>query len=159
LIRDGCPSDRLMSVPTQLLPEESTHTDSQPWVESMRKIPTFLYVGHFLHNKGVDAVIEAFSEVRAEEKALVLAWSGFGDVQEIRAQISSLGLVDQVRIVEGRVPREALFREARALILPYRAALGQVSPPLLVLEAMRTGIPLLMSELPGVSEWVHANQE
>jgi phosphatidyl-myo-inositol dimannoside synthase len=99
---------------------------------------TFLYVGRFSQEKGVDVLLRAFRNVPGR---LVLAGSG---PQE--EQVRSLA-DDRVELL-GHVPRErlpALYASADCLVLPSRSeAWGMV-----LNEAAAAGLPLVATEAAG----------
>ena len=99
---------------------------------------TFLYVGRFSQEKGVDVLVRAF---RGAPGRLVLAGAG-----PLEDQVRSL--VDERVELLGHVPRErlpALYAEADCLVLPSRSeAWGMV-----LNEAAAAGLPLVATEAAG----------
>jgi phosphatidylinositol alpha-1,6-mannosyltransferase len=99
---------------------------------------TFLYVGRFSQEKGVDVLVRAF---RRAPGRLVLAGSG-----PLEDQVRTLA-DDRVELL-GHVPRErlpALYAEADCLVLPSRSeAWGMV-----LNEAAAAGLPLVATEAAG----------
>jgi glycosyltransferase involved in cell wall biosynthesis len=148
LRRSGCPQDKLVVAPHRLPAQPEPDGRSLELARELTQRPTFLYVGHFLPNKGVDVLLRAFAALPRSEPALMLVWSGLGDLAAVRRELRALGLAARVRIVEHPVHRGALFAQARALILPFTASFGQVSPPIVLLEALRAGVPLIVSRSP-----------
>ncbi len=117
--------------------------------------PLVVFAGHYHDIKGHDILIEAFRRLRDRipDARLVLAWSGIGRHDRVRAQIADAGLADVI-IELGRVPIGALFSAADVVALPYRMTIGQAAFPGTVLEAMTVGVPLVTSALPLLSELV-----
>jgi glycosyltransferase involved in cell wall biosynthesis len=154
LQKAGCPVDRVQLfqplLPTDI---ENADADTLEAAAAMRTRPTFLYIGHFLPNKGVDVMLDALARTRRPECGALLVWSGFGDEAGVRKRIRRLGLEKRVTVISRRVHRPTLFAQACALVLPFQSSIGQVSPPVIVLEAFRSGVPLLVSPIMAVREW------
>ncbi|MDD5627722.1 MAG: glycosyltransferase [Elusimicrobia bacterium] len=150
LRRAGCPQAKLAVACPRLPAEPAPDERSLRLARELAERPTFLYVGHFLPNKGVDVLLTAFAGLAAPEAALLLVWSGLGDLAAVRRQLRALALTERVRIVEHPVHRSTVFVPARALVLPFTSSFGQVSPPVVLLEALRAGVPLLVSRSPSL---------
>lgn len=150
LRRRGCPEDRLLILaglpPAEAEPDRSSR-ELAAW---MGQRPTFLYIGHFLASKGVEALLDALALV--PQARLMLAWSGLGDRRLVEERIVRLGLAGRVRVHEGPVHRSALCAQAAALVAPFPVSYGQTSPPMVVLEAFRAGVPLLASSISSLGE-------
>lgn len=109
------------------------------------------YIGHFNDVKGVDVLATAFAELarRRPEAHLVLAWSGQGNPEPVRAPLS--GLEDRVSWL-GKVHVGAFLCALDVLALPYRCTAGQGAYPSLVIEALHAACPLVTSRLPLLEE-------
>jgi len=99
--------------------------------------------------KGIHVLLEAFARVAQEHPEAVLLIVGDGDLRaEYEARAASLG--DRVRFI-GRVPDADLpdlYRSAAVHVLPSidrSEAFGLVT-----LEAAASGVPSIVSDLPGV---------
>jgi glycosyltransferase involved in cell wall biosynthesis len=106
---------------------------------------TLLYVGRLSIEKGVDRLIEMSRSL--ERAGLELLVVGDGPMRQ------ALGArqTDAVRLL-GPLPGQAIARlmsEARALIFPSIWYEGQ---PVVILEAFAAGLPVLGSDLGGISE-------
>ena len=103
-----------------------------------------------------ETVVAAFAEVRrSRPRAFLLMKSYGGDPQyidRIRADIATRGLADHVRILDS-IPYEempALYRTADVMLsIPLSDA-----APMSLLEAMATGVPSVVCDLPSLREWV-----
>lgn len=136
------PGDRLIS--QRLVRERFGITD-----------PYILYVGGIQKNKNVLTLVEAFSRLKSLEKSpvkLVLAGDENYGADEIKQRIARCGIQDEV-ILTGY-----LDQESADLTLLYQGAKlfwfmsfweGWASPPL---EALRCGIPVLVSDIPPLRE-------
>lgn len=112
-----------------------------------------VFVGHYHDVKGHDVLLRAFPEIRASapDARLVLAWSGIGHQPRVWKTIADLGIGSHV-IELGRVDIGQLFSAADVVALPYRFSIGQAAYPGTVIEAMRVGAPLVLSDLPLLRE-------
>jgi glycosyltransferase involved in cell wall biosynthesis len=109
------------------------------------------YIGHFNDVKGVDVLTRAFAALakRQPEAHLVLAWSGQGDAEPVRAPLA--GLEDRVSWL-GKVHVGTFLGALDVLALPYRCTAGQGAYPSLVIEALHAACPLVTSRLPLLEE-------
>ncbi|RMH19040.1 MAG: glycosyltransferase family 1 protein [Acidobacteria bacterium] len=118
-----------------------------------------LFVGRLRIRKGVEVLLEALAELRSAAGGapatpparLVIAGSGEQQAA-LAARAAQLGLDDAVRFLgrcdAGRVRR--LLAAARALVVPsiYEGM------PLVILEAMAEGVPVVASAVSGIPEVV-----
>lgn len=112
---------------------------------------SLLYVGSLIPRKGVRTLIEAFSKVIREEKEVRLVLIGDGREQEqLRVQVKSFGLGGLVTFVGTQPPDQIphWMNRSDCLVLP---SLWEGTPNV-VLEAMACGLPVVASDLPGISE-------
>ncbi|WP_259119363.1 glycosyltransferase family 4 protein [Salinibacter ruber] len=112
---------------------------------------TFLFAGHAGRRKGADLLLEA-SENLADTSELdhLLQFAGGYDdglFQQTTAPVETLGFLDHSALAEA-------FRRADCLVLPSRHdSFGRV-----VVEAMATGLPVLVSEHVGAKELVREGE-
>jgi glycosyltransferase involved in cell wall biosynthesis len=122
-------SDLARFMPTEVVPLERERT--------------FLYVGSFIHRKGVDILARAFSELVATHPQSRLVVAGDGDPQETFDRHLSAAAAVRVRrlpfVPWARLPE--LYREGDFLVMPSRYdGWGLVIP-----EAMASGVPVIGS--------------
>jgi glycosyltransferase involved in cell wall biosynthesis len=128
---------------------ERFHLDETGDVEVLEKhslatsIPYFLFVGTFEPRKGIDVLLEAFSDVAAVDPDVQL-WlagqHGWG-VEEVEARLTTHPAASRIRRL-GFVPDAALaplLRQAKAAVYPSRGE-GFGLP---VLEALACGVPVI----------------
>ncbi len=153
----GAQSPRVRVIPNLVDLERIGQTAG---VSTAQSGPTIAYVGHFDHVKGVDLLIRALPIVRRSHPGarLLLAWSGFGPMNEIQQAIQETGMGDNVSIV-GRVAIGETFRAATICALPYRSTSRQAAFPQVLLEALFTGVPLVTSDLPLIRELIEPGRE
>src|SRR5262249_27040113 len=87
LTKAGCPEDKSRLMPLPLPAEAPPDQRSLQLADSIRRQKGFIYLGHFLPNKGVHILLDAFFKLRAAPSKLFLIWSGLGDLPGIRRQI------------------------------------------------------------------------
>ena len=116
----------------------------------------FLYVGRFDVNKGINLLLEAVDRIRRERQDVHLRLVGGNpstrETADPRAEIARLGLADAVT-VEREVPWERIpdcMNEADVLVLPSFSE----GLPLVLLEAMACGLPIVSTRCGGPSEIV-----
>ncbi|MDB9281521.1 glycosyltransferase family 4 protein [Halorubrum ezzemoulense] len=112
--------------------------------------PVVLFVGRFAEGKRPWLAIEAFAEVLAEYPDAELYLCGDGALrEELEAQVAELGIGEAVTFL-GHVPYDEMpkvYRSGDVLVLPSRAE----GVPRTVLEAMASGLEIVMSDLDQVS--------
>ena len=105
-------------------------------------------VGEFRHIKGIDVLIDATAELHRSGRPVSLAIAGDGEEgPALREQVARLGLADSVRFL-GHTPAREAFAHGRVLAVPSRAD----SLPYVVIEAGGAGIPIIASNVGGISE-------
>jgi glycosyltransferase involved in cell wall biosynthesis len=112
-----------------------------------------LFVGRLRIRKGVEVLLEALAGLRGRFPAAVLKIAGDGEHRAaLERRTDELGLRDAVAFLGGCAgPRvRALLRGAAALVVPsiYEGM------PLVVLEAMDMGVPVVASAVSGIPEVV-----
>jgi len=113
----------------------------------------FLFVGVLKPQKGVRQLLEIFRKHRSEIRArLLVAGTGLLE-EELRSFIASHGLEDKVvQLGWTEKPRLwSLYRDAIALVLP---SVWPENNPLVALEALASGTPVIGSDQGGIPEIV-----
>lgn len=138
----GVPPERVTSVPmgTDLSafapPDGAQDISSTPF--------TFLFAGHAGRRKGVDVLLAASGRLAREGSAHCLQFAGGADdnlFNDTAAPVERLGYLSTPDLAEA-------FRRADVLVLPSRHdSFGRV-----VVEALATGLPVLVSEHVGAKE-------
>lgn len=110
----------------------------------------FLFMGRLGQRKGVYDILESARQIHANNVEISLY--GDGEADAIQAKVSQTGLSGKVTVygwIDGHQKDEA-FRRADVLLLPsYHEGL-----PISVLEAMAYGLPVVATDVGGVSEAV-----
>lgn len=109
----------------------------------------FLNVGRYVQDKSQDVLIEAFAEADLTDAALAIV--GHGPLEEDLIRIAEQnGIADRVSIT-GRVPEVEPYYAAADVFVSSSQFEGL---PVTLLEAMASGLPVIASDVPGVSEVV-----
>ncbi|MGH9381791.1 MAG: glycosyltransferase family 4 protein [Thermoanaerobaculia bacterium] len=112
-----------------------------------------LFVGRLRIRKGVEVLLAALAWLRDEGVELPLVVGGDGEHRGfLERRAGELGLASQVRFLGRCGPEEVrgLLRQGRCLVVPsiYEGM------PLVVLEAMEAGLPVVASAVSGIPEVV-----
>jgi glycosyltransferase involved in cell wall biosynthesis len=113
----------------------------------------FLFVGRLEENKGLMNLVEVFARIRKKTDArlLIVGEGSLKDRIEHFARANSLeGLISCVGSARGN-RLYSLYRGALALIIP---SVGPENSPLVALEAISVGTPVIASDVGGLSEIV-----
>ncbi len=112
--------------------------------------PTLLFAGRLLALKGIATLMEAMTYLQDDVNLLI---AGPGDQSAWRFLADSLGLKDRCRFTGpvhyGLMPY--LYRRVDAVVLPSFLE----SCPMVALEAMASGTPLIAADGGGIGEIVH----
>lgn len=112
-----------------------------------------LFVGYLDDFKGIFELINAFYEIKKENRNTLLMMVGTGPKKsELNERISKLGLENSV-ILTGKISPidiHKYYQAADIFVLPSYTEGG--GPPLVVLEAMACGVPVIVSDVGGMPE-------
>lgn len=106
----------------------------------------WLYVGNFYPHKNVSLLLRALKELKEKSQTLVLIGPKDLFAQQVQQEISQLGIIEQVVMLNNVTNAQ--------LVWLYQRALGLVLPSLFegfglpVLEAAYFGCPLFLSDIP-----------
>ena len=107
-----------------------------------------VYLGELRPIKGIDVLIEAIAQLHRAGRAITATLVGSGpDRDALAAQVESLGLTAAIRFMPAMPGRQALAK-GRIMVVPSRAE----SLPYVVLEAAAGGVPLVVTNVGGISE-------
>jgi glycosyltransferase involved in cell wall biosynthesis len=119
--------------------------------------PYVLSVGRLTHQKALDVLLDAWALALPSLAGIDLLLAGEGpDRSALAAQAQRLGIADRVHLLgpAGGDALVALYRHALFLACPSRWE----GLPLVVLEAMASGIPVLGSTVDGIPDAVRAGE-
>ena len=113
-----------------------------------------LFVGILFAVKGVKYLIQAMNVIRQQEPKARLMLVGDGEErQDLEKLTSSLNLVDSVTFV-GKVSNEKVLQYMAAADIFVLPSLSE-GFPLVISEAMASGLPIVTTNVTGLSEIVH----
>ncbi|MBN2565244.1 MAG: glycosyltransferase [Candidatus Eisenbacteria bacterium] len=108
-------------------------------------------VGRFAARKGHDCALSALAKARVDVPDLRMVFAGDGELeQEIRDQAARLGLGDGVVFAGFRRDVPRLLAASDLLLLPSE----DECLPLVILEAMASRLPVIATDVGGISEAV-----
>jgi glycosyltransferase involved in cell wall biosynthesis len=108
-----------------------------------------LFVGELRHIKGIDVLLKALSELNRERNVTATITGSGPDDEKLRSMADVLGLGTMVTFT-GALPVREAFKRGKILVVPSRAE----SLPYVVLEAAAAGMPLIATNVGGISEIV-----
>jgi len=112
---------------------------------------TFLNVARCVPAKGQSVLIEAMDDVVSELPDARLQIAGGGPLlEDLQNQVTERGLDEHIDLVGHVTSIEAYYAKADVFVLPSRIE----GLPVTVLEAMAAELPVVASNIPGVSEVV-----
>ena len=120
---------------------------------------TILFVGRLYPIKGVNFLVEALAMLRENRYDAELIIVGDGEQrQSLESQVASSGLAGHVKFV-GRVSNRQLpayYQQAAMVAVPSVVlASGETEGmPVVILEAMACGVPVVASDVGGVSDLI-----
>lgn len=126
----------------------SEHDGDAPRTGPLPEVPTLLFAGRLLPEKGVVDTVEAFALLHARRPCrLMIAGTGPA-AQEVAARVAALGLSDSVTLA-GLLSHDELvanYRAADIFVLPTYWGEGF---PTVLAEAMSAGLPIVTTRLRG----------
>lgn len=117
-----------------------------------------LFVGNLQPFKGLDILIDALSKIEDKRVILLIVGGGYGEVG-FKKQVKAKGLEGRVIFVGPKSPKMGLpdyYNLSDFLVLP---STHSESFGLVVLEAMASGKPAIVSSLPGPSQLVQDGKD
>jgi len=158
------PADRLVPIPNgvdvrRFTPATSDRrTAAKHGLSLPGEIPVVLCVGFFSPEKRQEALFDAWlgSRATAGDTAIVFAGATLSASEEVDGTIAErivarareLGIDDRVRLIEHAPDIERLYDAADVFVLPSI----REGAPNVVLEAMASGLPCIVTRLPGVTD-------
>jgi glycosyltransferase involved in cell wall biosynthesis len=138
----GYDPERIVALPNGVPVPEAPWQPRPGW----HTAPRAAFVGRLAPEKGLDALIAAWPEVRARHPAARLSLVGEGPERSaLAAQVARLGLTEAVELPGAVADPAAQLRAADLFVLPSREEGMSVA----LLEAMALGMPLVASAIPG----------
>lgn len=151
LVRGGFPAEDVV-VMRNFLPQRRAESLS---LKPSEKGPYFLYFGRLSQEKGINVLIEAFSDaakVLPEEWRLRIVGTGPSE-SDLKRRAMEAGIADRVDFLGFRMgdDLESLIRAAAWTVFP---SIWYENMPYSVVESLAAGVPVVGSHLGGVPELV-----
>jgi glycosyltransferase involved in cell wall biosynthesis len=106
-------------------------------------------IGRLVPAKGHSILIDAFARVEQIAPAAELSIFGYGDLHDaLSAQIARLGLADRVRLAGRTNDSPATLQDLDVFVF---SSVNE-GLPLVILEAMAAGLPIVTTDVGGISE-------
>lgn len=113
--------------------------------------PVVLFVGRLIFNKGPQFLVEAMPAIVAKHPDARFRFAGDGPMQdELEKRVRELGLEGQVEFLGQREDIPELLRQATIMARPSLSE----GMPLVALEAMACGLPVVAADVGGTAEVV-----
>jgi glycosyltransferase involved in cell wall biosynthesis len=143
MVRGGLPADKIYVRPNFLIdPPDVGHSAREG----------FLYVGRLSAEKGIGTLLRAWTELSSSPSRPFLHIVGDGPLREIvRAHVEKYGLAAELLPREDRESIMRRMRSSRAVIIPSEWYEGF---PLVAVEALAAGAPIIASRLGSLEEIV-----
>ena len=134
--------------------------DQFPYQIPRDRPPHILAVGRLVEKKGFNHLINAIARLRRDGIACECTIIGEGGKRsELAAQITALGLDDQVHLIGNRTQAEvkAYLHHAAMLVAPciISADGDRDGLPTILVEAMALGTPCISTDIVGIPELIH----
>ena len=152
----GVPAEQVTYVPVGVDADRFSPTDDGTEVRRKLGIPAeaivLLFVGRLTHPKNLFRMVDAFSGLRARIQESVLLIAGSGELQKQVARYIERQALPDVRML-GHVPNEEL-PALHACADFFVMASTYEGQPVALLEAMSSGVPPILSEIPVMKQIV-----
>ena len=113
--------------------------------------PTLIHIGRFNEQKNHECVLEAFRMVLQAYPDAVLKLLGDGErMEQMQALAASMGIAEHVIFVGSTTNVYPYLQEADVFLLPSKYE----GMPMTVIEAMGTGLPIVASNVGGLSDMI-----
>lgn len=129
-----------------------------------RSSDELLFVGRLVEKKGLRHLIAALPVVVSRFPGATLTIVGFGPLEaELKREVANRSLADKVRFV-GAVQQQDLpkfYRRAALLVAPFVTDRSgdQEGLPVVLMEAIGCGCPLVASDVPGVRDLIQGGEQ
>jgi len=153
--RDGVPAERVTVIPCAM-PEDRSPQRSPVLPEKLRGRPLVGVVARLQPEKGVEVLLRAASRIVDGLPECAFVVVGDGPLRAtLEAQAARLGLGDHVHFLGFRPDARALLSLLDVLVAPSVSE----GAPLVILEAMAAGVPVVASSVGGIPDQIRHEEE
>jgi glycosyltransferase involved in cell wall biosynthesis len=139
-----------------LRPVNMVYNATEAWQARppLQEPPTVAFAGRLVRKKGVDVLLRAFADVRAELPQARLLVAGDGpEMPAVRRLTTELGLTDSVTLC-GHLPHKEMDKQFRGSWIQVAPSRYQEPFGIVAAEAMMRGVAVVASRVGGLSEIV-----
>ncbi len=153
--RDGVPAERVTVIPCAM-PEDSLPQPAPALPEQLRGRPLVGVVARLEPEKGVDVLLRAAPRILDHRPECAFMVVGDGPQRAtLEAQAARLGLGSHVHFLGFRPDVRALLPLLEVLVVPSLSE----GAPLVILEAMAAGVPVVASAVGGIPDQIRHDQQ
>ena len=154
--RDGVPPAKITLLPNSVPPARHTHGDALPLPADLSEGPLVGVVARLQPEKGVASFLKAAARVAEEVPAATFVVVGDGPLRkELFGLAEELGVQDRVLFLGFRPDAQALLELMDVVAVPSVSE----GTPLVVLEAMAAGVPVVASSVGGIPGQIRPGRE
>jgi len=159
LLEIGVKPERIYAIPNGIDSREFIPASDKTAAKKLLAFPrhkiTVLYAGRFVQRKRIDVLLEAAKSL-PKTVQLVLVGSGFEMRDSVERELIQLASrIPNARIVKA-IPNILAYYQASDINVLLSEREGQSNS---ILEGMACGLPTIATDIPGISETVHAEVE
>ncbi|RXR00885.1 glycosyltransferase family 4 protein [Pseudoxanthomonas composti] len=144
----GIPAERIAAIPNAVDTQRFAGVTRAPDAPAR-----FVFIGRLEKEKGLDTLLDAFSDIAPAHPQASLLVVGTGSLEEgLKARAQALGIATQVDFAGHRNDIERVLADANLGVLPSR--IEGLSNTLL--ESMASGLPMVASRISGNEDFVRA---
>ncbi len=150
-LANGVPKSKLRvvrnGIPIRPILDDSS--DARSWLAVEPTAPVVSTLARMTEQKGHRHLLSAIPSVVRRVPAVRFVWAGHGPLEaELRARVQGAGLAGHVRFLGPRTNVPALLAASDLVVIPSRFE----GLPLVALEAMAAGLPLVGTRVCGTAE-------
>ena len=154
--RDGVPAGKITVIPNSVPPTREAHGDALPLPAGMEEGPVVGVVARLQPEKGVTGFLKAAAHVAQAFPAARFAVVGDGPLRkELFGLAEDLGVRERVLFLGFRPDAQALIGMMDVVAVPSVSE----GTPLVVLEAMAAGVPVVASRVGGIPSQLQSGKE